>query len=306
VIEGTTEPHATDASGGKGAPLRGRLNPRRLGPTCGAEIRDVDLAADLNDAIHEEIEQALLEHVVVCIRGQSMAPADFVALGRRFGALQPHVLSQYHHPDHAEIMVLSNVVVDGRPIGMADGGSYWHSDLSYMDKPAKATLLHALEVPDTGGDTRFIDCRAAYDALSDEMKKRLEALRAVHNYAYGYETRVTAGGTRQPLTEEQRRATPDAVHPVVRTHPDSGRKALYINPGFTVRILDMDETESGRLKAALFDHMIRPEFMYTHTWQPGDLLIWDNRCSMHQATGGYPPEQHRTIYRLTVSGTKPF
>lgn len=280
--------------------------PVRLGPTCGAEIRGIDLPSVIDDGLMDEVERAMLDHVVLCFRDQSIEPADFVAFGRHFGSLQPHVLNQYHHPDHPEILMLSNVVVDGRPVGMADAGHYWHSDLSYMDEPAKATILHALRVPDTGGDTCFVDTRAAWDSLPGDLKARVEGLKAVHNYAYGYETRVSEGGTRKPLTEAQRKATPDAVHPVVRTHPDTGRHGLYINPGFTVGFVGMSTEESDALKAALFDHAIRPEHMYTHKWRAGDLLIWDNRCSMHLATGGYGPDQHRIIYRLTVSGTKPF
>src|SRR5690606_15725113 len=198
---------------------------------------------------------------------------------------------------------LSNRVVDGKPLGLSDAGTYWHSDVSYKKRPARATLLYALEVPDEGGDTLFADLMAAWEALPDAMKRRIEGLRAIHNYAYRSNALADELHRRQRLTDEQLRETPSVVHPAVRTHPVTGRKAIYINPGFTVGFEGMDEAESDALKQAIFDHCLQDRFRFRYKWQAGDVLIWDNAAVMHSATTcDLDPSIHRTIWRPIIDG----
>jgi len=279
---------------------------KRSGNTIGGSLTGVDLSAPLEDAECAAIHQALLDSIVLCIPAQQLETRDFIAFGRQFGELEPHVLSQYHHPAHAEIIVLSNVVENDKPRGISDGGAYWHSDLSYMAVPALATALYALEVPETGGDTLFVDMYRAYETLPDTTKARIDGLTAIHSYAWRHNHMINKNKVRAKLTDPQLQCTPEVVHPVVRTHPETGRKALYVNPGFTMRIVGMEKDDSEALLSELFVHATNPEFQYRHHWSVGDVVIWDNRCSMHSASGGYTPEQHRTLYRLTVTGTVPY
>ncbi|MCH8213746.1 MAG: TauD/TfdA family dioxygenase [Proteobacteria bacterium] len=264
----------------------------------GAAISGVDLSRPLADADFARIRRALLDHVVFVISG--LAP-EFQALldfGRRFGRLVPHVLTQYHHPETPEVSVISNVVDSGqgRTTGMP-AGAFWHSDLSYDVRPSAATLLYSVEVPESGGDTLFANMYRAYETLPEPTKRRIEGLSAVHRYGWNGGAAVVA------LSEEQRAAHPDVVHPMVRVHPETGRKVLFVNPGFTMKIAGMDEDESRALLDELFDHARRPEFQYRHTWRAGQIVACDNRASMHCATGGYGAAR-RTLWRMIVGGTE--
>ncbi len=279
-------------------PQRGRL---------GARIEGADLSSWPNEGEFAAIYDAYLQHHVISIPGQRLTSEQLLAASRRSGELEPHVLSQYHHPQHPLILVLSNIVEHGKPLGLADAGTYWHSDLSYKARPSRATMLYALEVPDEGGDTLFADLTAAYEALPVAMQRRLKGLRAVHNYGYRSDRLAREAGIRAPLTEAQRQATPDAVHPVVRTHPETGRKAIYINPGFTVRILGLAEADSEALKAELFAHCGQERFILRYRWQAGDVVLWDNAAVMHAATTlELPPHKRRLIWRTIIGGGEPF
>jgi taurine dioxygenase len=278
----------------------------RLGPTCGVRIEGVD-AANLDDATFAEIRRLFLENYVVALRGQSLNEEQVIALSRRFGPLEPHVLKEFHHGAHPEILMLSTVTEAGKPKGLADAGSYWHSDVSYKAKPSRASGLYAVEVPEEGGDTLFCDMVAAYEALPEATKRRLHGLKAAHDYEHRMKLQVAAFGVRKPLTEEQKRETPEVLHPVVRTHPETGRKALYVNPGFTVRIEGLSERESEALKEELFAHCLQDRFRFAYKWRAGDALIWDNACVMHKATvTELPPGSRRTMWRTIVSGDAPF
>ena len=264
----------------------------------GAEISGIDLSRPLADADFARIRQALLDHVVFVISG--LAP-EFQALldfGRRFGRLVPHVLTQYHHPETSEVSVISNVVDSGqgRTTGMP-AGAFWHSDLSYDVRPTDSTLRYSGVVRETGGDTLFANMYRAYETLPEPTKRRIEGLSAVHRYGWNGGAAVVA------LSEEQRAAHPDVVHPMVRVHPETGRKVLFVNPGFTMKIAGMDEDESRALLDELFDHARRPEFQYRHTWRAGQIVACDNRASMHCATGGYGAAR-RTLWRMIVGGTE--
>ena len=273
------------------------------GETCGAYVEGVDLDA-LTPAQFEQLLEVWQHYLVVGIRGQQLSAEAFHRFACRFGRPQPHVLDQYHHPEHPDILILSNVIeADGRPRGLADGGSYWHSDYSYKELPAKATLLYSLECPRDGGDTLYIDMARAYAGLPPALKEQLRGLYAVHDYEYRHRQQIAAHGVRRPLTAEQKAQTPQVRHPVVRRHPDTGRPALFINPGFTVRFEGLDDAQSAALKDELFAHVLRPEAVFAYQWRKGDVVMWDNRAVIHSATQGY--RENRTLWRITVLAEAP-
>lgn len=284
------------------------LRVTRIGTHLGAEISGVDFTGSMDDATFAEIERAFYNESVVVFRGQPITEKQHIAFSRRFGNLEVHVSgARYLHPLHPEIRINSNIIENGKPIGATDAGQYWHTDLSYMRAPSKCSLLYAVEVPVRNGkplgDTRFVSVTAAYDALVTEIKKRLEGLRAVHSYSYRYYKLTDAGKQRPQLTEEQRARTPDVEHPVVVTHPYTGKKCLFVNEGFTTRIVGMPEAESHELLAGLFAHVRKPEFLYSHKWAVGDLLVWDNLSTQHFAVADYALPLRRKMQRTTVTGT---
>jgi taurine dioxygenase len=277
----------------------------RLDLALGAEIVDFDLSQPLDDETLAAVRRAFLESDgLLVFRAQYITPEQHVAFSRRFGPLMIHVLRQYLLPGHPEILRISNVVENGEPIGLGDAGLIWHSDLSYTPEPSLGSLLHALELPTEGGDTSFANLSAAYDALPAEIKQRVEGKRAVHSYRHSYD-RFSGSKWRPPLTQNQKDEVREVVHPVVRTHPETGRKALFVNEGFTSRILDLPEAESRELLEFLLVHSTKPRFVYRHRWQDHDLVFWDNRCTIHLAHG-CPPQLRRHMHRTTVKGNAPY
>lgn len=275
-----------------------------LSERFGAAVSDIDLARAFTDDEFAEIHKVFVNNKLVCFKNQSLSAAAQIEFSRRFGPLEVHLLTQYNHPEHPEIFRLSNRVVDGQPMGIADGGSYWHSDLAFQEQPAKATILNALEIPPEGGDTLFVDMEAAYEALSPEWKQRLDGLRAVHRYRR--KQNMDGQSTRVELNEAQKAQTPDVVHPLIRTNPDTGRKSIFAHKGMTAEIVGMPAEESNAVLEYLFEHTIRPDFRYDFRWSPGDVVMWDNRSTMHSATTrDLPAGQHRTLYRTTVRGERP-
>ena len=263
----------------------------------GAAISGVDLSRPLADADFARIRRALLDHVVFVISGLAPEFQALLEFGRRFGRLVPHILTQYHHPENPEVSVISNVADGGQ--GRTTGkpaGAFWHSDLSYDANPSDATLLYSVEVPLEGGDTLFSNLVAAYETLPEATKTRIEGLSAIHRYGYN------GGNAVVELSQGQETRYPDVIHPVVRTHPETGKKALYVTPGFTVRIEGMAEDESRALLDDLYEHATNPGFLYRHHWQPGQIVACDNRATMHSATGGYE-DRPRTLWRMIVGGT---
>ena len=287
-----------------------KLSVRKLAEPLGAEITGIDLTQPVSDETFKRIEDAFHEHCVVVFRNQRLTTEAHTAFSRRFGDLLVHVLKQYNDPQVPEVLVLSNIVENGKPIGVQDGGQYWHTDLSYTAEPSRCSLLYSVEIPfENGvalGDTLFVNTAAAYDALSDEMKTRLAPLQAKHSYNARYELMQKTRGTRSELDEDQKKSVPVVTHPVVRTHPYTGRSCLYVNEGFTLGIVDMPEAESKALLAELYDHVTDPRFMYRHRWQTGDLLMWDNCSTQHNAVANYAPHQRRHMRRTTVRGSAPF
>jgi taurine dioxygenase len=280
---------------------------RPLTPSFGAEILDVDLSRDLDDETFARIEKAFNAFSIVLFRGQHLTDEQHVRFSRRFGELEIHVLKEFVKPEHPEIYVLSNIVENGRPIGIKDAGNYWHTDLSYTKAPSRGSIMYALKVPhhDDGrplGDTQFASTAAAYTTLSGDMKERLERSRAVHRFWDRYIRERRIAGSDVVISEERRAQTPDVVHPVVRTHPFTGRKCLYVNAGFTIALKDMDESESRALLEELFAHCTQPELVYRHQWQVGDVVMWDNCATIHRATVDYG-DRHRLMQRTTLTGT---
>ncbi|WP_142846353.1 TauD/TfdA family dioxygenase [Telmatospirillum sp. J64-1] len=281
------------------------LTTRQLGPGFFAEIGGVDLSQHLSAATISEIREALNRHGVLLFRGQRLSEADQVRFSRQFGELMGHVLTQYLHPRHPEILVVSNIQENGRNIGLADAGHHWHADLTYLAEPSLGSLLYAREVPETGGDTLFADLAGAYDALPQEVKDRIESLQAVHLYLDTYERLRKENSQRPELTEEQWASLPDVLHPVVAIHPESGRRTLYVSEGFTSHIPGIPREESDELLSYLFAHSTSDAFLYRHRWEKGDLLFWDNRRTVHKAAGGYALPQRRLMHRTTIKGTRP-
>jgi alpha-ketoglutarate-dependent taurine dioxygenase len=274
-----------------------------LAPALGAEIRGVDLATPPDDASFERIRDAFHAHSVILFRDQRLTEEQHIAFSRRFGPLEIHIAKQYLLPGHPEIVVLSNVVENGRPLGIEDAGRYWHSDLSYMQRPSLGSLLYARKVPAEGGDTLFASMVAAYDGLPAELKRRIDGLKAIHRYGDRWRKDAADGRARPALSDTERQATPDAIHPVVRTHPATGRKALYVTEGFTAGIVGMDEAEGRALLDELFVHSTQAAFTFRHRWRQGDLLFWDNRAVAHSATD-YDPQTVRHLHRTTVAGAE--
>ena len=272
-----------------------------------ADIADIDLATDLNSA-WDDIHAAYLDHKVLCFHGQALSARQFHDLGERFGTIEPHTVTMYHHEEFSGITVLSNRTELGRPKGIRDAGSHWHSDYSYKSIPANVTLLYAIEVPEEGGDTMLIDLAAAYRALPDETKQRIDGLHALHHYRHT-KSRDHPEGRWRILDEAQRRVTPEVVHPIVRTHPETSAKSIFVFPGLSSglrHVVGMDDAESDELLESLFKHCTAQRFQYRHKWRAGDLLLWDNRCTMHHATTDVlPADQHRTIYRINTMGSRP-
>lgn len=266
----------------------------------GAEVINVNFGTIIPDDEMQFIKNAFDHHHVLTFRGYDGLSTDQVlAASRLFGKdLESHVFTQYHHPDDPLVMVLSNRVKDNKPAGLKDAGTFWHSDVAYKPKPARATLLYSLEVPSQGGDTLFCDLTAAYKDLPDEMKARLDGLKAWHFYAHQKRDLFDDGKVQSP---------PECLHPVVRTNPTSGRKAIYITPAYTVRIDGMNAKDSQALMDEIFDHCLQDKYRMTYKWRAGDIVVWDNAAVMHSATTkDLDPNKYRTIWRTIISGGPTF
>jgi taurine dioxygenase len=281
---------------------------RKCDAALGAEI-GFDLSQPIDEPTFREIENAFHDNIVVFFRGQNLTEGRHIAFSRRFGELEVHIVEKYLLPGHPEILLVSNVKNDaGEHIGLADAGFTWHSDVSYRQFPSRCSLLYAKEVPHAPdgtvlGDTIFADCVAAYEALPGAMKRRLDGLKAIHRYSM---RRRIENSPRPKLTAAQLAETPDIAHPVVRTHPYTGRKALYVTAGECVGIEGLPDAEAVELIAELDAHCVRPEFLYRHRWRVGDLVMWDNASAMHLAICDYALPQRRLMHRTTVIGSQPF
>ena len=289
----------------------------RLGRHLGAEIRGIDLSQPLDDDTFARLARAFFENEVVFFRNQRITPEQQVAFTRRFGVLEQHVRKEHRLNGYPEILIVSNVLNDhGKAIGVEDAGRFWHSDLSYKREPSLLSALYALEVPVKDGvvlgQTDFASTTAAYDALPESTKQRLQKLTNVHSYRYYRAKNVAAQKEEQArgartvqehnLTPEQLASVPDSEAPIVRTHPVTGRKGLFINEAHTSHVVGLPRAESDALRAELCAHIIKPEFRYEHRWQAGDLLMWDNAAVLHKANFNYDLPLRRLMHRTTVRG----
>jgi taurine dioxygenase len=269
---------------------------RPLSAAVGAEIIGVDLREPLDDATFAQILSAWHKHLVILLRNQKLTEEDQVRFAERFGPP-----AKIHTPQfvqkHPAVMLISNIREDGKPIGaLPDGEMHFHTDQCHQERPAMASMLYAIEIPSKGGNTLFANAYTAYETLPAELKRRIEDRKAVN--AYDYDTGATIRGGDVPAD------APSYAHPVVRTHPATGRKALYVNRLMTRRIEGLPPQESEELLNLLFDHQERPEFIYEHVWRPGDILMWDNRCTLHARTD-FSADERRLLRRVTILGEKP-
>lgn len=275
------------------------------GKTLGATIGELDLSQPMSAPDFDVVLRALGQHGVLRFPGQSLDPVAHKAFAGRFGSLEINVANMFQVPGHPEVMILSNIVENGKPIGIADAGQDWHTDMSYSTTIALTNVLHAIKVPRENGrplgSTHFANMHAAYDDLPAEMKQRLEGMTALHDFNKFWEKmRREKGSTRPPLTEAQRRQKPPVSHPIFMTHPITGRRVLYANPGYTVKINGMPEGESDKILEFLFAHQLQPKYIYKHEWTEGDVLMWDNIGTLHNAIADYGPHQPRMMRRCQV------
>jgi taurine dioxygenase len=280
----------------------------------GHEIRGVDLSGEIDDAVFAQIERAFDEYGVVVFRDQKLAPEQQVRFSRRFGPLDHYVLEQFNLPSAPEVFVISNIVEDGKPVGMADAGRYWHTDMWLTTRPPRGSILHALEVPvredgEPLGDTWFASTAAAYDALPDDLKARVDGRKAVFStdkYLDYRRTMAPGAGSETGKRSQaalEKLGSGDIEHFLVREHPRTGRKCLYICEHVISRIAGLDREESDRLIAELERHVVRPEFVYRHRWRVGDVVMWDNCSCIHKATGDFELPLRRLMHRTTLSGS---
>ena len=278
---------------------------RAFDAPLGAEVLGLDLGAPLSDETFARIHRAHLDHHVLVFRDQRITPDQHVAFSRRFGPLQIHVLRQFQLAGHPEILVVSNIKENGQPVGLGDAGHYWHSDLSYKEQPSLGSLLHAQELPAEGGDTLFSNSHQVLEDLPETLRRRIDDLRAEHTYLAKYAELQRRSPWRPNLTAAQIDEVKPVEQPVVRTHPETGRKALFVNEHFTTRIAGLPDEESDALLQDLFERIARPQYIYRHVWREHDLVFWDNRSVQHLAAGT-PDHLRRKLYRTTVEGDTPF
>jgi taurine dioxygenase len=291
--------------------FRSEMKIHPSGGAIGAEITGIDVSVPVDSSTFAKIEATFHQHAVVVIRDQTLTAAQLAAFGRRFGKPQINVRAEANNDAVPEVGWITNVTRDGKPLGSHDAGRYWHSDLCYLAAPSKLTILNALEVPERDGvvygDTNFAGMAAAYESLPDAIKRRIDGLKAANGYRYMWNRKAHEFGVRKVLSDEElKKYPPDAIHPVVRTHPSTGRKCLYVCDGYTHRILGIPQEESDALLQQLFAHAIRPEFIYSHKWRVGDVLMWDNCAVQHKASFDYAPPLRRVMQRCTIEGSAPF
>lgn len=263
----------------------------------GAVIKGLDSSKPLTDEDFRTVENAMCEHVAIVVPELEENVPWLRDFGSRFGPLVPHVLNQYHHPDGFEVSIIArNTGTTESRDTAKPAGAFWHSDLSYEKEPSDAIFLYSTQVPSKGGDTLVANMMAAYDDLPQKTKDRIEGLTATHRWGWN-----TLGATPK-LTKEQQETHPDVVHPVVRRHPKTGRPILYINPGYVMRINELEQQESDDLLAELFEHALDPKYQYRHKWGLNMLLGVDNRASMHAAVDDYTDP--RRMLRMIVGNTE--
>ena len=281
------------------------------GRVLGATVQGLDLSKRLSEDEVDEIVHALGRYGVLRFPQQKLSALEQRDFAARFGELEVNVAGSYQEPGIPEVMILSNIVKDGKPIGLADAGQDWHTDMSYSRMIAFANVLYALEVPQRHGKalgaTEFSSMHAAYEGLPVALKNRLDGMTVLHDFNKFWEMmRREKGSKRPPLTEAQRKAKPPVSHPIFLVHPITGKKVLYANPGYSVRINELPEKESDEVLTFLFEHQLKPEYRYRHEWTKGDVLMWENFGTIHNAIADYGPHEHRLVKRCQVMANRFF
>jgi len=280
------------------------------GQALGATIDGLDLAQPLSDEAFDLVLRALGDYAVIRFPRQTLTARQLADFSARFGKLETNVAStHFQEPGIPEVMILSNIVENGRPIGLADAGQGWHTDMSYSRTIAFANVLYGIRIPHRNGKplgaTEFSNMHAAYEGLPADLKRRLEGMTVLHDFNKFWEMmRREKGSKRPPLTEAQRKAKPPVSQPIFLTHPLTGRKVLYANPGYSMRINELPEKESEEVLAFLFEHQLRPEYRYAFHWHEGDVLMWEDIGTIHSAVADYGPDEHRLIKRCQVMATR--
>ncbi len=278
------------------------------GETLGATIEWLDLAVPLTDEQFDRVVRTLGERGVVRFPGQKLSGRQLADFSARFGELEINVANAYQEPGLPQVMILSNMVENGRPIGLADAGQDWHTDMSYSGTIAFANVLYGIKIPRRDGQalgaTEFSNMHAAYEGLPAEMKRDLEGMTVLHDFNKFWEMmRREKGSKRAPLTEAQKKAKPPVSHPIFLKHPITRRRVLYANPGYSMRINELPERVSEKTLRFLFEHQLRPEYCYSFRWQEGDVLMWEDIGTIHNAVADYGPDEHRLIKRCQVMAT---
>ncbi len=281
------------------------------GQTLGALIEDFDLSLTSTDENIEEIIQALGRYGVISFPNQNLSSKQLRDFSARFGELEINVANAHQDAGLPEVMILSNMIENGKPMGLSDAGQDWHTDMSYSHLIAFTNVLYGIEIPmrngQSLGNTEFCNMHAAFADLPDTWKDKLRGKTATHDFAKFWDNmRLKPGSQRKPLTPEQRRAKPPVSHPVVMMHPITKKEVLYLNPGYSIRINEMSQLESDEALAFLFEHQLNSTYKYKHEWKKGDVLMWDNMGTIHNAVADYLPSEHRYIKRCQVMATRFF
>ena len=281
------------------------------GQSLGARVDDLDLSKPLSDETFKTLEQALGKYGVLSYPQQTLTSLQLKQFSERFGRLEINVANLFQEPGLPEVMILSNKVENGKPLGMSDAGQDWHTDMSYSRMIAFTNVLYGIEIPHRNGEplgnTEFCNMHAAYEDLPSELKAQLADMTVTHDFAKFWDKmRNEKGSTRPPLTDAQRKAKPPVSHPIFLQHPITGKKVLYANPGYSMRINELPEPESDRILAFLSEHQLQAKYQYRHRWSVGDVLMWDNMGTLHNAVPDYRLDEHRYIKRCQVMANRYF
>ncbi|MGS0754060.1 TauD/TfdA dioxygenase family protein [Roseateles sp. GG27B] len=281
------------------------------GQSLGARVEGLDLSKPLSESEFLQLEQALGRYGVLSYPGQNLTSLQLKSFSERFGRLEVNVANLYQEPGLPEVMILSNKVENGKALGLSDAGQDWHTDMSYSHMIAFTNVLYGIEIPHRDGqplgNTEFCNMHAAYDDLPQGLKTQLAGKTITHDFAKFWDKmRREKGSARPPLTDAQRRAKPPVSHPVFLKHPITGHQVLYANPGYSMRINELPEDESERILAFLFEHQLQSKYQYRHRWSVGDVLMWDNMGTLHNAVADYKPDEPRYIKRCQVMANRYF
>lgn len=279
--------------------------------SLGARVEDLDLSRPLSDEAFKTLEQALGHYGVLSYPQQTLTSLQLKQFSERFGRLEINVANLFQEPGLPEVMILSNKVENGKALGMSDAGQDWHTDMSYSRMIAFTNVLYGIEIPHRNGEplgnTEFCNMHAAYEDLPSELKAQLADMTVTHDFAKFWDKmRNEKGSNRPPLTDAQRKAKPPVSHPIFLKHPITGKNVLYANPGYSMRINELPEPESDRILAFLSEHQLQAKYQYRHRWSVGDVLMWDNMGTLHNAVPDYRPDEHRYIKRCQVMANRYF